>query len=338
LKQAIKKFGGKLMGDGFVYDLVRSAGRRKLLILFYTRVVEASEVKWVRDRNMCVDIERFDEQMGFVGERYTPVSESEVIRAVEGVEPLPDNAVWVTFDEGYKDNFVNAYPILRRYDIPATFFVAAGYVNRDSICAADYIPYALRTLGEGEVTLADGDSSVTCRFEDEQTRLSAASRLWDFSYTPHVTMRERVELLEEAFGIPLSDVDGLFMDWDDIRDMCRGGQSVGVDTVDYISTAALTGERIIDAVRSSKTEIEKRTRNTVRAFAYPRLNNACFDIATCAPVLRDSGIRLGVTTTGGHNVPGDPGRTYSLGRLGVSHNDDINAFRFKVGAGSFRRN
>ena len=72
----------------------------------------------------------FEEQMDLLGELgYTPVS-LEAVRDhyLEG-SALPPGAVLITFDDGYRDNLENAFPVLRRYGYPAVVFVPIGFLD-----------------------------------------------------------------------------------------------------------------------------------------------------------------------------------------------------------------
>jgi peptidoglycan/xylan/chitin deacetylase (PgdA/CDA1 family) len=64
-------------------------------------------------------------------QRYSPVSGSLVVAAVEGRDSLPRHAVWITFDDGYPDVLEHAEPVLAEFRIPATLFVVAGLVDTE---------------------------------------------------------------------------------------------------------------------------------------------------------------------------------------------------------------
>ncbi len=63
--------------------------------------------------------------------RKTVVSLSDIARYLNGDCSLANNSVAVTLDDGYRDNFEHAFPILKEYDLPATIFLAAGLVGED---------------------------------------------------------------------------------------------------------------------------------------------------------------------------------------------------------------
>jgi len=132
LKTAVKKLVGLVTSCDIGFNLLRFVNKEKLLIIYYHRVVNERELVGVKLKDMCVDISAFEAQMEFLSSRYNMVSEREVISAMKEGEPLRCSA-WVTFDDGYKDNYTNAYPILRKHKIPATFFVTTGLINKQIV-------------------------------------------------------------------------------------------------------------------------------------------------------------------------------------------------------------
>ena len=82
------------------------------------------------ENSVTVPVSLFDEQLAQLGELgYTAVSLDDVLAYyVDGV-PLPDGAVLITFDDGYRDNLENAVPVLEKYGYPAVLFVPIGYLD-----------------------------------------------------------------------------------------------------------------------------------------------------------------------------------------------------------------
>lgn len=75
------------------------------------------------------DAARFSAHVRHLVERYTPVSGQAVVAAFEGGPPLPDDPVWVTFDDGHRSIVEVGQPVLDRFGVPATMFVCPGVVD-----------------------------------------------------------------------------------------------------------------------------------------------------------------------------------------------------------------
>ena len=100
---------------------------------------------------LCVSPKNFERQMQIVASMAKPVPLKRMI------EPnIPERAVAVTFDDGYADNLHQALPILERHGIPATIFIATGYIGGNREFWWDEIERLL--LGRGSL---DGMSSVS---------------------------------------------------------------------------------------------------------------------------------------------------------------------------------
>jgi len=124
LKQLLKN--GVYRSIGEVATTVGADGipERTLRVLMYHKVND------VEGNSVTVPTSLFGEQMAQLGELgYRPVSLDQVLDYYLHGTPLPDGAVLITFDDGYRDNLVNAAPILERHGYPAVLFVPIGYVG-----------------------------------------------------------------------------------------------------------------------------------------------------------------------------------------------------------------
>ncbi|MCF6764566.1 polysaccharide deacetylase family protein [Thiotrichales bacterium 19S3-7] len=102
--------------------------RSAVTVLMYHHVLEASGF-------ICSSIDEFDQQMAYlVANNYKTLSIEEFYRFKKGELKLPKKSVLITFDDGWRNNFVYAYPILKKYGLKATLFVVTGWIEAASNC------------------------------------------------------------------------------------------------------------------------------------------------------------------------------------------------------------
>lgn len=81
--------------------------------------------------DLSVTPDKFDEQLGYLQSNgYTPITLDELHAALSGQSTLPNKPVVITFDDGYVDLFVNAFPILQKYNFKFTVFIPTGLMNQ----------------------------------------------------------------------------------------------------------------------------------------------------------------------------------------------------------------
>lgn len=81
--------------------------------------------------SLAVEPSDFDWQMKYlVDHGYHSITPDELYDFLAGRGTLPDRPVLITFDDGYEDNYTNAYPILKKYNLKATIFIVTGFVSK----------------------------------------------------------------------------------------------------------------------------------------------------------------------------------------------------------------
>lgn len=90
-----------------------------VLVLLYHRVGEVENDIF----DISVSSENFDKQMRYLSENYY------VTKFDNDWSQIEKDAIVITFDDGYEDNYINAVPILEKYSIPATFFVSTSNIG-----------------------------------------------------------------------------------------------------------------------------------------------------------------------------------------------------------------
>ncbi|QPG05606.1 polysaccharide deacetylase family protein [Salinimonas marina] len=73
---------------------------------------------------------QFEQHMAYINKHHTVLPLTEVVAAIKEGEPLPANALAITFDDGYKNILTNGHPILSRYDFPYTIFINPAEIGQ----------------------------------------------------------------------------------------------------------------------------------------------------------------------------------------------------------------
>lgn len=96
-------------------------------ILMYHSVNPAA----TQNARLVVPPEIFDRQMGFLKKhRYNVIALEKLVELIKGKKKIPPKTLCITFDDGYKDNYLYALPILKKYNLPATVFIIFSEVGR----------------------------------------------------------------------------------------------------------------------------------------------------------------------------------------------------------------
>jgi len=79
---------------------------------------------------LFVTPENFSKQMDYLKSKgYHVISLSELAEGIKNSRKFPHNTVVITIDDGYKDNFIYAYPILKKHNFPATIFIIPSHIG-----------------------------------------------------------------------------------------------------------------------------------------------------------------------------------------------------------------
>jgi peptidoglycan/xylan/chitin deacetylase (PgdA/CDA1 family) len=125
VKQLLKNSVYRTIGEtANGIGLSNGDGSRALVVLMYHKVNDEPE------NSVTIPVSLFDEQMAQLADLgYQPVSLDDVLAYYVDGKPLPPRAVLITFDDAYRDNLLNAVPVLRKHRYPAVLFVPIGYLD-----------------------------------------------------------------------------------------------------------------------------------------------------------------------------------------------------------------
>ena len=261
---------------------------------------------------LVTSAETFRRHVELILGRYDVLSLDKAAAVLRG-EPARRAVAALTFDDGYRDVYEQAFPVLRKFGLPATVFVVTGRIGASQALDHDRLYWFVRRAQARGLSLhvplikagLSHDQAALCCAEVDPTRL--CNRL---VHLP-LTLRESVvSCLEEFLGggeEPPSDYSAL--DWEMMREMGNAGVSFGAHT-DNHAVLTLEKEATIEReIRRSKQLLEEHLGRPVRHFAYP---NGQYNTAIRKAVARE-GFEVAVTTERRVNQRGD--HPLALGRV-----------------------
>jgi peptidoglycan/xylan/chitin deacetylase (PgdA/CDA1 family) len=258
-----------------------------------------------------VGIDRFAAQVRFLARyrRVLPLSEF-----VDGVLAGRDltNAVTLTFDDGYANNVICAAQVLSDCKLPASFFLATGYIGVDRWMWVDRLESALdRADGRDAVEVA-GLGRVA--LHDRPAALKAIK-----AYAKKQPDERVQEIVAEVArqcdaGDAAPDGDYRFMTWDQARQLKAAGFEVGAHTVNHPLLARVALDRGEREMLESRDHIARELGTCSDVFCYPngKAGDYSADIMTCAA----RHFRAALATNRG---PARASERYELRRIGVGH-------------------
>ncbi len=290
-----------------ILRLSRWLNRRRLLIVTYHGVLPSGAGPAdSRSRNVVAE-DDFRRQVRYLSRAYRCLPLSEAVERLRAGGALPPYSACVTFDDGFRNNFVHAFPILREYGVPATIFLTTGHIGQGTRLLwtekADFL--IMRTPKSRLVLDVDGDR-LDLVLGTGSERTDAARRTVRAMKAMPQPRRDRVlRLLEAAAAVPDGEVarEGeryAFLEWHEVREMARCGIEFGSHTVSHAILTGLSAERRLAEIVESRREIERQLMRPCRLFSYPNGTAADFDEVDKAN-LREAGYLCAVTQIPGLN-------------------------------------
>ncbi len=319
-RRAVKGAAALALHYSRAQDLISTVQRRavggvRVLILSYHRVVGSYPLESERGLpTLNIARETFRKHLEVLCESHEIARLDDALEVLGGRRVARRDLAVITFDDGYRDVYENAFPVLRDMKLPAVAYVPSAFIGTAKRLAHDRLWAALQTmekrgLGPLSVGVGAGFEGLLLRaFEGAPKPNKVLERL--ISDNPTKVLYGLAEALEDRLRIDRAEAPRgqLPMGWEMLREMGAHGVETGAHTADH---TVLTNQPLDEARReiaTCKSVLEKGTGRPVRHFAYC---NGWYS-AGVAQALRAEGFVSAVTTEDMPNMAGvDP---YALKR------------------------
>ena len=296
----------------------RKEGKLPLYIPSYHRFSQQKEL--IPSTPRCIAINSFLEQIEFLCRNFEVIPLSIIAKCIHNREPFPKNSIAITIDDGYKDNYLLAYPVLKEYGVPATIFVTTSYIDGKQTPWEAKVSFAISHTSLKELYLEEiGRFSLRKEKERYKARKLIIKRLKKFSG------RRKEALLKKLFEICEIEVPAdlgkeLMLSWNEIREMSESGIEFGAHTVHHPELTNISLKEAKWEIEESKKELEEGLGKPVISFAYP---SGIYN-REMVQLVKNAGFLCAVTTTVREVKPwSDP---YELGRA-IGIDEDFSKFK-----------
>jgi len=308
----LNTFGWFVRQNLFSYRMVKISNRyelrlnpfpfvttRKTLpfqILVYHRVIPYED-----PFSMAAITQRmFNDQMKILSSYFRVISLDQLYFEIKNNEIQPGTVV-VTFDDGYRDNFLYAFPILKAYKIPATIFLTTNYIESHKMLWHDKVLFAIRNSKVKKIKFNSSPNSNFDFSSDKNKHLTVFMLLEYLKKFPPKIRDKKIMYLIDFCKVNELSSDPLMLNWSEVKKMYTMGISFGSHTNNHTILSTISAHEQKEEIYRSKELIENMLNNKIIAFAYPNGKSGDYTEVS-KKFLNAAGYKMALTTQWGLNT------------------------------------
>lgn len=302
--------------------------RGNVAILAYHRVVTPDDLsQGYIEPGMYVVDDVFDMQVRWLAEQFEILAFSQLLARWKANEWDERKAYCVfTFDDGWLDNYRHAFPILKKYGVPATIFLPTNYIGSNEWFWPEKIAFFLTRLGRPRVTsmqrkrvggvIAELPGLAHSNFVGQEgiSLATIGEIIGHCKLLPPNGIESVLNRLSEILEVSIPH-ERVTMNWSEVTELAKQGISFGSHSCSHHLLTQLNGETIRHELQESDRVLRTLPLGYVPVFCYPNgdNNDAIQDLVKESQYVAAVGTRSGVEGRRPENM-------YELNRIGM-HND-----------------
>lgn len=300
---------------------------RRVPVLMYHRILNKNKYKHILHDGMYVDPETFKLHVKYLNDNFTIVTLENILRSKgRNNDHLNEKPFCVlTFDDGWKDFYENAYPILKTFNVPATVFLPTGFIGTNKCLWTEYLSKIIAEIDyrqSNRVKSYDSNNkyiNIIGNTEgDIYSKIDKAENM--FKLLPNEEIDHILNSIAEELGLTYGSPERSFLSWEEANEMHRSGVVYyGSHTKNHRILTTVSEDVIREELTQSKDILIDKglVSSSFVPFAYPNGNYT----DRIAEIVEEAGYSLAVTTKSGWNNLADEGNNlFRLKRIGI-HQD-----------------
>jgi len=253
-------------------------------VLMYHRILDEAdpEIDDVQP-GLYVSRQVFEKQISFLSKNYNVISGQELIESLIKRRSLPPKTVVITFDDGWRDNYLNAFPILKKRRIQATIFLTVDFIGTGRLFWFQEISSLFAKLDSGQLATILAKTLNENRASKSARELPASEI--DFIVSNRDLFIEKMKSLDtelvyiiinelkKAIKVASDDSSSqrLMLDWEEVLGMADCIE-FGSHGLSHNLLTMLDSSQVDIELKRSKEIIETKLGKPISTFSYPNGN------------------------------------------------------------------
>lgn len=220
--------------------------------------------------------QRFEKHIKYLRKHYEIIPLDKMVNSIKGSSEIPENSIVITFDDGYKSNYSEVFPVLKKHNIPATVYLTTDIIGTNEKFWWTKVR-ELRKLSKNKKSVSVPKNSYLKSIPEEEKRKIIKDLTEKLDYNP-----KRREALN----------------WEEVKEMHESGLvTFGAHTHTHPILTNVSLKKAKEEIRKSKEKIESKLDIKVKHFAYPNgdFNNKIVEL------VKNEGFKSAVTSLWGFN-------------------------------------
>ena len=310
----------------YVFSMLKPmliSGNRCLILMYHKVVSEDDDSLKYLQPGMYVLERNFQKQISYLAAKRTIIPLRKLARHLKENANLQKNYVAITFDDGWRDNFDVAYPVLENNNVPATIFLTTDFIGTNTI---PWFYQLHQLLAKFKLVERESMNRVIMAINQRSliSDLDAAKitemNPMDTDRIMEIVKDWKQEVIDDLIenlktvGDGKSGISGdrLFLDWNEIDKMGRDSIYFESHGCSHKIMTKMNKDDVFEELSRSKRIIEEKTGKTVQIFSYP---NGNYD-PEIASLVEQAGYIAAVATRPSAELKNN-NRIFELERIGI---------------------
>ena len=273
----------------------------EFIILLYHGVSNHRSIGIENYSRKHLPIEDFKQQMMWLKSYANIISMDDIVESYENHHTLPKNAVAITFDDGFKNNYTQAVPILDELSIPATFYVSSGLMGQGEMFWVDIVEDCINYSKTNQIKILLNSDYKTFKLSSFRQKIYALQIIKRVcKHAPHDEIEKVVANVISETGVTPNlerTANYQLMSWNQLAEMHRNPNFIiGGHSLKHEILSNLDQETTKKNINESINILNQKLKTKISHYSYPEgqgrqldyhlINNLVSQGIKCCPTAR----------------------------------------------------